>query len=766
LPNIYHARRKDTMKSKVLTISLLLVLALSLGSALAASGSLPGGTEIAVTISEPVTCTDVFVPPNASTASVEVKGEASVGQGVVVKDTTLVYIMDVSNSMNADAGVDCDGVAGSETRLECEQEGVKAANTAAAAANSSVDETGLGSFSDGGTAHDVDLGTDGTQYIVAPDYDGNGNDEPDVEDVAFGLTADGWTCYSCGLDAANMILGSSTNSVNVVIFMSDGVNNRGVHVNTMSLPSGAIVHAFAMGTGVSCENASTLGDLNDVRDLGAAGSTCQQVTNLSDLADKITEAIGSTLDSLEIEADSGGASTIPNADIDPDLPQDGPASVDYDTLVTGLGLGDHTICVTANGTDVGGPGSVQECVTIHVYAYADGAVLDMFVVDPPTEIDVSDEVDITVREVVHNFGPFGPTEFEVTFNAVAPPGCNIVGPAQIVVPVTLPVSENREVDAIFTIHCSEPSFHTFTFNNEIRPVDPYVIDPYPDNNIGATWLDVAAIAYADVEIAEWFVPTPASQLAPVLGEGYLLISEWVTINTVKTLHNQGPWGPVDVVGATTVDAPGIDVSGPAGFTFDELEVSVPAEIGEDFDIHCYEPCLHSITLVNEITDVEPQDVHVVDPETNNNRVERTLEIECVIPIPVDIKPQSCRNPLEVDKKGVLPVAILGTADFDVSEIDPATVELMGVAPLRWAMEDVATPYEPYVGKQDAFDCTEAGPDGFVDLTLKFDAQEIVAALGDVSDGDVLVLHLRGLLKDEFGSHTFFGEDVIVILKKK
>jgi hypothetical protein len=222
---------------------------------------------------------------------------------------------------------------------------------------------------------------------------------------------------------------------------------------------------------------------------------------------------------------------------------------------------------------------------------------------------------------------------------------------------------------------------------------------------------------------------------------------------------------VDVVGATTVEAPGIDVSGPNGFAVDDLNESDPVYIAEDFDIHCYEPSQHTITLVNEITDVEPQEIHVVDPNSDNDRIERTLEIECVIPIPVDIKPQSCRNPLNVGKKGVLPVAILGTADFDATEIDPATVELRGVAPLRWAMEDVATPYEPYVGKQDAFDCTTEGPDGFMDLTLKFDAQEIVAALGEVSDGDVLVLHLGGRLTEEFGAHTFYGEDVVVILKK-
>jgi len=135
-------------------------------------------------------------------------------------------------------------------------------------------------------------------------------------------------------------------------------------------------------------------------------------------------------------------------------------------------------------------------------------------------------------------------------------------------------------------------------------------------------------------------------------------------------------------------------------------------------------------------------------------------------VPVDIHPESCPNPLKVNAEGVLPVAILGTGTFDVTLVDPASVELEGVAPLRWALENVATPFEPFIGKEDAYDCTEQGPDGYLDLTLKYEAQELITALGDVEDGDVLVLHLTGNLKDEFGGNPFEGEDVVVILKKQ
>lgn len=134
----------------------------------------------------------------------------------------------------------------------------------------------------------------------------------------------------------------------------------------------------------------------------------------------------------------------------------------------------------------------------------------------------------------------------------------------------------------------------------------------------------------------------------------------------------------------------------------------------------------------------------------------------VVPVAVDIKPQSCPNPINVKSRGVLPVAVLGTAEFDVTTIDPASIRVAGVPVLRWALEDVATPFTPSGREPDAYSCTNFGPDGFPDLTLKLDIQQVVAALGEVNDGDVRVLPLTGKLMNET---PIQGQDVVVILKK-
>jgi hypothetical protein len=126
-------------------------------------------------------------------------------------------------------------------------------------------------------------------------------------------------------------------------------------------------------------------------------------------------------------------------------------------------------------------------------------------------------------------------------------------------------------------------------------------------------------------------------------------------------------------------------------------------------------------------------------------------------VDIDIKPTSCPNPLNVKDKGVLPVAILGTEDFDVTTIDPETIRLEGVAPIRWAYEDIATPYE---GEECG--CNDLDGDGYLDLTLKFKTQEVVDHLGEVLNGDVLTLHLEGNLKVEFDGLPIVGNDCVVI----
>ena len=88
-----------------------------------------------------------------------------------------------------------------------------------------------------------------------------------------------------------------------------------------------------------------------------------------------------------------------------------------------------------------------------------------------------------------------------------------------------------------------------------------------------------------------------------------------------------------------------------------------------------------------------------------------------VKVSLDIKPQSCPNPLNVRSKGKLPVAILGNWDFDVRDIDIATIELNGISPIKSGFEDVTA---PAANIDDECFCEALDPDNFEDLVLKFD----------------------------------------------
>ena len=102
----------------------------------------------------------------------------------------------------------------------------------------------------------------------------------------------------------------------------------------------------------------------------------------------------------------------------------------------------------------------------------------------------------------------------------------------------------------------------------------------------------------------------------------------------------------------------------------------------------------------------------------------------------DIKIETGPTKLNVNSQGVMPMIVFGTEDFDVQMIDPSSLRLNGaVLPLRHTYEDGAS--------------KSGEPDGFIDLYLKFDIQEIVETLGvTLNDGDPATLVLTGKLYDE------------------
>ena len=168
-------------------------------------------------------------------------------------------------------------------------------------------------------------------------------------------------------------------------------------------------------------------------------------------------------------------------------------------------------------------------------------------------------------------------------------------------------------------------------------------------------------------------------------------------------------------------------------------------------------CLDGVSpcAENEICDTENDICVAVDPTVS-----------------VDIKPGACPNPLNVRSRGVLPVAILGTADFDVETIDPENIlitregfeDVVPVAPIRYSYDDVGTPSEGDLCDCDDLDEDDLNGDGITDLILKFRVPELVDGLGlkEVESREIIPLTIMGETED---GTLIVGEDCIRVINR-
>jgi hypothetical protein len=116
--------------------------------------------------------------------------------------------------------------------------------------------------------------------------------------------------------------------------------------------------------------------------------------------------------------------------------------------------------------------------------------------------------------------------------------------------------------------------------------------------------------------------------------------------------------------------------------------------------------------------------------TTNTFLSANFQFEPVpttIPVLIDVKPGSFPNSVNINGNGVIPVAILGSEDFDVSCVDPETlifagleVNVVGRNKLQVAIQDVAGP-------------DNGPPDGYADLVVHFADDTALWEIGEDSN---------------------------------
>jgi len=152
------------------------------------------------------------------------------------------------------------------------------------------------------------------------------------------------------------------------------------------------------------------------------------------------------------------------------------------------------------------------------------------------------------------------------------------------------------------------------------------------------------------------------------------------------------------------------------------------------------------------------DVRIYNRVLSRSEITELYQENVTVEVAIDIKPKSCPNYVSVKNKGTLAVAIPGTVDLDVKDIDIATIELEGISPVKSRFRDITTP-----SGLDSCGCLVLSGDGTKDLILQFDTRAIIATLGDVQNGDKIPLMLTGMLQD---GTPIEGSDCVVIKKGK
>jgi len=272
-------------------------------------------------------------------------------------------------------------------------------------------------------------------------------------------------------------------------------------------------------------------------------------------------------------------------------------------------------------------------IVIPVIDFTDVAIVSHEILSGPSQIDVSENAIVTIRKVIRNNGPISPVDLEVVRTFDPPPDCTAVPVGPITVQVLLTFGQDKTLDEEWTIHCTQRSFHTFNFINDLNLKDPHLQDSIPANNSGDSPFVFAAIEDADVKIvSQTILAADCASPAPAT----IPVSQNTNICLRKVIRNDGPFGPVDVTIAKTATAPPdctVTPSGPIAGSETNLQVNVDRNHDELFTIHCTKPSFHTFSFTNDISLVPI--THVADPDSINNSA--TTDFTPGFTTPTDVK---------------------------------------------------------------------------------------------------------------------------------
>jgi len=274
--------------------------------------------------------------------------------------------------------------------------------------------------------------------------------------------------------------------------------------------------------------------------------------------------------------------------------------------------------------------------------------------------------------------------------------------------------------------------------------------PDPDASNSTVTEETQVVAETDLDIERFEAIDPPDEI---------LVADDVLLTLEKDVSNHGPSWPVNTRVTVDATAPVDSAVNPAQAVQDVLIPTLDGlvTVTEEFVVNCGAASHHVWTFDNY---VEPTDDYTSDPDLSNNSATLEVEIECVVPVIINIAPGSDPNSQQ-RLKGTVPVAILATSageygtplDFEIWLVDPLSVRFG--PPGIWDDDDLgATELHNRGHYEDSYEPDDTTMDGDTDLVLHFKMAE--TGLQE-TDTEACV---KGEFTDATGTHQFFGCDAI------
>ena len=371
-----------------------------------------------------------------------------------------------------------------------------------------------------------------------------------------------------------------------------------------------------------------------------------------------------------------------------------PVEVIFEVGVTCLNPSDHPLTFE-NALTVTTPGVTDpDQASNHRTAHASIAVIDEANVGiDSTRLDcvsrtyVTDQFECTVTAVAINRGDYGPANTNVVLGLAGPADCTLTPTTATSHGVS--ISSPVTVSSKWHVTCANRSYHDFTASSKAVLDHLHVIDPDATNNEGSATDQVEVFERVDLSVSDIRLTCTERQYQ----------TQTFDCTTTTTVANAGPADAVHTLTTVAFAAPADCTITPntGQQQHHVLNAGTTATFTKDWAVSCTEDRRHLLSTTAVIAANEPH------PEDTN----RANDVRSIDWVPPDVKPRSFPSAINLKKEGLIPVAILSTAEFDAATRVDQTSLTFGATGLEQSFVRCGSP-------------EDVNDDGRADLVCQFD----------------------------------------------